>query len=270
MRWNLAKASHQIKVVCTVLVLIERVLQVLLAVEAWMTLNLLLGGLLRVQTSISCCKQLHVRLHDALHLLVVFLLNCGLLLSVRNTGRVHWDESWDRSELSFLVRLKMLLVRGLLDLEGTMAVEIFHEVFLAGVAHLFLELEKVVAEWSALLLNQFPGNVLGTAHSLHHIIVVVDLEEPVDDLAVVRHVCILQLANMHHDLLDFFHALGRTDPELLLGHFETLGLDVLDLSDGIVSLLSPFELLVEEVKHCKVETPHVVPPCQIDAHVCVQ
>ena len=48
MRWNLAKASHQIKVVCTILVLIERVLQVLLAVEAWMTLNLLLGGLLRV------------------------------------------------------------------------------------------------------------------------------------------------------------------------------------------------------------------------------
>ena len=86
---NLAKASHQIKVVCIVLVLVERILQVLLAVEAWMTLNLLLRGLLRVQTSISCCKQLHVGLHDALHLLVVLLLNCGLLLSVRNTSRIH-------------------------------------------------------------------------------------------------------------------------------------------------------------------------------------
>ena len=85
----------------------------------------------------------------------------------------------------------MLLVRGLLDLKGTMAVEIFHEVFLAGMTHFFFELEKVVAEWSRLLLDEFPGNVLGTAYSLHHIIVVVDFEEPMDDLAVVRHVCIL-------------------------------------------------------------------------------
>ena len=89
MGWNLAKASHQIKVVCIVLVLIERVLQVLLAIEAGVTLDLLLRGLLGVQSSISCCEQLHVRLHDALHLLVVFLLNCGLLLGVRDTGRVH-------------------------------------------------------------------------------------------------------------------------------------------------------------------------------------
>ena len=85
----------------------------------------------------------------------------------------------------------MLLVCGLLDLEGTVAVEILHKVFLAGVTHLFFELEKVMAERSSLLLDQFPGYVLGTAYSLHHIIVVVDFEEPMDDLAVVGHVCIL-------------------------------------------------------------------------------
>ena len=109
-----------------------------------------------------------------------------------------------------------------------------------------------------------------TADPLDHIVVVVDLKQPADNLAVVWHVCILELVNMHHDLFYLLHSLGRTYPEFPLWLLEALRLDLLDLSDRVVSLFSPFKLLVQEVEHRKVETPHIVASSQINAHVRVQ
>ena len=63
---------------------------------------------------------------------------------------------------------------------------------------------------------------------------------------------------MHHDLLDLLHALGRPDPELPLRLLEALCLDLLDLGNRVVSLLSPLKLLVQKVEHGKVKTPHIV------------
>ena len=70
--------------------------------------------------------------------------------------------------------------------------------------------------------------------------------------------------------LDFFDALGRTDPELAFGVFEALGFDVLHLHNSEVSLLSPLELLIEEVEHGEVEAPHVVTPGEVDVIVRVE
>ena len=112
-----------------------------------------------------------------------------------------------------------------------MAVEVVHEVFLAGMGHLFFQLSEIMTEGAALLFYKLPSNVLGATNFLDHIVVVVNLEKPGDDLAVIGHVCILKLVNMHHNLLYFLHALGGAHPQLPLGLLETLGLDVLDLSD---------------------------------------
>ena len=75
---------------------------------------------------------------------------------------------------------------------------------------------------------------------------------------------------MHHDLLHLLHTLGRADPELPLRLFKALRLDLLDLGDRIVSLLSPLKLFVQKIEHGKVKTPHIVASRQINTHVRVQ
>ena len=122
------------------------------------------------------------------------------------------------------------LVRGTLYLERAVAIEVFHEVLLPGVAHLLLKLLEIKSD-GLLLLNQFPSDILSATDSLHHVVVIVDLEQPVDDLAVIRHIGILKLINVDHDLLNLLHTLRRTDPELSLGVLEAFLLDVLDLGD---------------------------------------
>ena len=66
---------------------------------------------------------------------------------------------------------------------------------------------------------------------------------------------VLKFFNLIEDLLDFWYTMGRTDPELFLRILEALSFDILDLVYAVVSLLTPLELFVEEIKHSKVETP---------------
>jgi hypothetical protein len=63
---------------------------------------------------------------------------------------------------------------------------------------------------------------------------------------------------------------GRANPKFLLWIFEALSFDVLHLTDGEVFLFSPFETLVKEVKHRKIERPNIVSSGQINVIVGVQ
>lgn len=80
----------------------------------------------------------------------------------------------------------------------------------------------------------------------------------------------MQRLDVIQDILDLFDALGRPDPEFALGTLQAFRLDVLDLHDGVVSLLSPLKLLVQEVEHGEVQAPHVVPASQVNVVVRVQ
>lgn len=70
--------------------------------------------------------------------------------------------------------------------------------------------------------------------------------------------------------MDLLHVLGRTYPELALRVAQTLCFDLFDLHDREVALLSPLKLLVEEVEHCEVETPHIVATGQVHVVVGVE
>ena len=48
------------------------------------------------------------------------------------------------------------------------------------------------------------------------------------------------------------------NPELLLRIIQAVGFNVFDFVHSVFFLFSPFELLVEEVKDHKVETPQIV------------
>lgn len=72
------------------------------------------------------------------------------------------------------------------------------------------------------------------------------------------------------NLLHFFNALGRANPELALRILDALGLDLFDLDYRVVSLLSPLKFLIQEVEHCKVETPQIISTRQVDIIVRVQ
>ncbi len=54
----------------------------------------------------------------------------------------------------------------------------------------------------------------------------------------------MQFLDALHNLVHLLTILGGTDPELALGVAQALGLDVLDLHDCEITLLSPLELLV--------------------------
>jgi hypothetical protein len=49
--------------------------------------------------------------------------------------------------------------------------------------------------------------------------------------------------------------MGRPNPELLLWALQALCLNILDLVDTVVPLLTPFKLFIKEVEHREVETP---------------
>ena len=51
---------------------------------------------------------------------------------------------------------------------------------------------------------------------LLHIVVIIDGKELLDDLTVVRSICIRKRIDMCHDFLDFFHAFSGAHPETLL------------------------------------------------------
>lgn len=151
-----------------------------------------------------------------------------------------------------------------------MIVEVVHEVLLPSSAELDLELAQVRANWLR-PRNELPlRDDTVVASYCVHVVLVVDLEQQVLDGVVVWAVLVLQLVDLVEDQLNFWNAVGRTDPELLLRILEALGFDVFDLVNTVVSLLTPLELLVEEVKHREVETPEVVTAGQVDVVVCVQ
>ena len=97
----------------------------------------------------------------------------------------------------------------------------------------------------------------------HHIILVVDLNKVVDHALVVWHVCVAKLVDLMEDVMDLFDVFGRAHPQFAFGCAQALGLDILDLHNGEIALLSPLEFLVEEVKHREVQAPHVVAACQV-------
>lgn len=74
---------------------------------------------------------------------------------------------------------------------------------------------------------------------MYHVIIVVDLKQVVDDFAVVWHLSVMQRLNVLQNVVYLLAALGGSDPELALGVAQALRLDVLDLHDSKVSLLSP-------------------------------
>ena len=105
---------------------------------------------------------------------------------------------------------------------------------------------------------------------LYHVIVVVNLKELMDDVLVVRLVRIVKLLDLLQDLLDLFDAFCRTNPQLSLRILQAFGFDVLHLDNREVALLSPLQLLIQEVQHGKVQTPHVITSSQVDVIVSIE
>ena len=103
-----------------------------------------------------------------------------------------------------------------------------------------------------------------------HLIVFVDIDEVVRDEVVVGHIPIVQRLDMIEDGLDILNVPRRSHPQLLARILETFGLNVAHLVNGEVALLSPLELLIEEVQHREVERPDVIPPSQVNVVVGVE
>ena len=91
-----------------------------------------------------------------------------------------------------------------------------------------------------------------------------------DDFSVVGCVHIAQRLYVGHDSLYLLDSSCGAHPKTFLGLTDALALDFFDLYDGVVSLLSPLKLLIEEVKHGEVQTPQVVPPGEVNVVVRVQ
>ena len=117
---------------------------------------------------------------------------------------------------------------------------------------------------------QLVGDLATRCLALHHVVTIVDLNQVVDHAGVVGHVSVSQLVNLVEDLVHFLDILGWADPELALGVAQALRLDLFDLHDGEIALLTPFELLIEEVKHREVQTPHVITASQVDIIVRIE
>ena len=103
-----------------------------------------------------------------------------------------------------------------------------------------------------------------------HLIVFVDIDEVVRDEVVVGHIPIVQRLDMIEDGLDILDVPRCSHPQLLARILETFGLNVAHLVNGEVALLSPLELLIEEVQHREVEGPDVIPPSQVNVVVGVE
>lgn len=105
---------------------------------------------------------------------------------------------------------------------------------------------------------------------LHHLIMVVNFDEIVQNSFVVGTVLIVKLLNEIEDVFHFRHVASRPNPQLAAWALKALGLNVFNLVYREVALLSPLELLVEEVQHRKVEGPDVVSARQVNIVVGVE
>lgn len=90
----------------------------------------------------------------------------------------------------------------------------------------------------------------------------VDALELISDEFVVRSVFVLERADVLKDDFDFIQV-ASLEPELLFGIAQTVCLDVPHLVHSVLLLLSPLQLLVEEVENDEVVAPEVVSPGQI-------
>lgn len=75
---------------------------------------------------------------------------------------------------------------------------------------------------------------------------------------------------MVKDIFDLLDALGLVGPKILLRILETACLDCLDSFHGIVAILPPLQLLLQEVHNDEVETPQVISSAQVDIVVGVE
>lgn len=94
---------------------------------------------------------------------------------------------------------------------------------------------------------QLVSDLATRRRALHHIVTIVNLNQVVDHIGVVGHVSVAQLVNLVEDLVYFLDVLGRADPELALGVAQALRLNLFNLHDGEIALLSPLKLLIEEI-----------------------
>jgi len=74
---------------------------------------------------------------------------------------------------------------------------------------------------------------------------------------------------MLKDGVHFGDSLCGPNPQSALRGSQTLVLDILHLVNCVVSLLAPFQLLVQKVEHCEIETPDIVSSRQVDVIMCV-
>lgn len=89
-----------------------------------------------------------------------------------------------------------------------------------------------------------------------------DTLQVVSHQAVVGTVLVVESLQVVVDVLDLLVMASRK-PELLVGSVETGFLNVFNLVHGIVLLLAPFQLLVQEVEDHEVEGPEVISPREV-------
>lgn len=122
--------------------------------------------------------------------------------------------------------------------------EVFKKGLCSTLSHFYVQLLRVLENrfWP---LNRFPScsvcrlNLFGT-----NFVVVVDLQQLLLDEIVVRALLITQLVDVMEDVMHLSNLFGWANPESSSGSFEALCLDILDLIDRVVALLSPLELLI--------------------------
>ena len=91
---------------------------------------------------------------------------------------------------------------------------------------------------------KLPCETTLNVRSLYHVVIVVDEQQLVDDDLVVRNVRVVQRIDVPEDVGDFLDAPCGSYPQLALGVLKAFRLDVLDLHDSVVALLSPLQFLI--------------------------
>ena len=91
---------------------------------------------------------------------------------------------------------------------------------------------------------KLPSETTLNVRSLYHVVIVVDEQQLVDDDLVVRNVRVVQRIDVAEDVGDFLNAPCGSYPQLALRVLEAFRLDILDLHDSVVALLSPLQFLI--------------------------
>ena len=91
----------------------------------------------------------------------------------------------------------------------------------------------------------------------------VDSDELLLDLVVVWLVGVLERPDVVEDIFDFLDVLRLVDPKILLRILKTSRFDLLYSLHRVFPVLTPLQLLLEEVQDDEVQTPEVVPPRQV-------